>query len=98
MNKLQVVTDKICELLKGTELDPIHYDTVNLNHGPIQEAEVLTALNKLESTVEILNCGAIVDLDDHDVVPCGAWLLGKTLVDQSPETIDFLFTVLNCEG
>ncbi len=106
MNKLQIVIDKICELLKGTELDPMYQNSMGgWMRKPIREAEVLMALEKEAVTEgywciitdgEIYNPAGFDYPDDSDDSP--HWQLGRALSDQSPETIEFLFNCLNCEG
>lgn len=103
MNKLQKVTDKICELLKGTELDQLETCEVLMGgtrFATIREAEVLMALGGLYT---IDGGGCIYEYcdnrGDNETYACldVEWNLGKPLQDQSPETIEFLFNVLNCK-
>ena len=126
MEKLNEVKSEICELLKGTELDPMelkvgcilehpvtktrfkvdsneHTDDdqikslVNIIGSPIREAEVLMALGEASINERYAICedGCFMSCDEV-WIGCGEeWELGKTIDQQSDETIEFLFNVLN---
>jgi hypothetical protein len=102
-NKLEEVTEKICELLKFTKDD---YRICVSDAGnsdfmfstelkPIREADVLDALSRIKSHYN----WAIWDYDylensDGDSGCC--WHIGWCLSEQSEETITFLHEILGC--
>ena len=107
--KLTAVTNKICELLKGSSLDPIkecsvksQYEGVELTHkgvkitSPIREAEVLAALDKLnhgDAFIDMSGYLYYVTSDPH----CEDSVLiklGQPLSNQPTEVIEFLFNIL----
>lgn len=103
MNKLKEVTEKICELLKGGELDPMRVIERAWNSDiarPIREAELLMALSNapIEHTYAIHEEGDFLAYDkgcngwDYDNGTC--WTLGKPLSEQPQETINFLHQIL----
>lgn len=98
--KLNAVTNKICELLKGTDLDPAirHYGQ-SVGFASIREAEVLAALDKLnwgDAFIDMSGWLYYVTSNPH----CENSVLiklGQPLSSQPTEVIEFLFDVLNCE-
>jgi hypothetical protein len=99
MERLKEVTEKICELLKDSELNPTKltswsgYMTI-----PIREAEVLMALGESKNP----NFYTAIDYSGNFIENyCGeyensphSWTLGKPLSEQSEETIEFLHQIL----
>lgn len=114
MNKLQIVTRKICELTKDTDCDPIRRVVITMElksddeinairrRSPIMEAEVLVALGKFtdkREEVALSHLGEFLYIDKSCSADCSCsgWILGKPLLEQSKETIEFLFNTLGCE-
>ena len=89
-NMRKEVEKRICELLKGTELDPMLHMQYEVT--PIREAEVLDALEFHDWKLGLMISSSGVICNMHE---CFAeWQLGKTLQEQSDETIQFLYLVL----
>jgi len=102
MERLKEVTEKICELLKGSELEFTMCDKLSTDFNgnlfrPIREAEILMALyfdiNIFKSKTYITACDVLhtETISRKYNIP---WQLGKPLSEQSKETIEFLHKIL----
>ena len=93
-NKIKAITNKVCELLKGTDLDPnrinncCKFDMIRINIGLVDILAAMSILGFYQCNREG-NFTLIISFDLFDLY----WILDKPLTEQPEETINFLFEI-----